>query len=157
MSKLETAPPTAPPRSSADETWRLLLDVCLGLVREHLSRTVAVFDLSLTQAHALRCIAPDRPLPMGELAEQLKCDPSNVTGVVDRLEARGLVVRRSATRDRRVKTLLLTPAGAALRERLEAWLSHPPPALAALGVAEQEQLGALLARVLAEVAPPHDA
>lgn len=37
-----------------------------------------------------------RPLPMRALAELLGCDASNVTGIVDRLEARGLVRREAA-------------------------------------------------------------
>ena len=48
-------------------------------------------------------------LPMHEIASLLACDSSNVTGIVDRLEARGLVTRRTAERDRRVKQILPTP------------------------------------------------
>jgi DNA-binding MarR family transcriptional regulator len=55
---------------------------------------------------------------MGRLAETLSCDASNVTGLVDRLEARGLVRRLPSANDRRVKVLQLTPAGARLRARL---------------------------------------
>src|SRR5205823_12846166 len=61
--------------------------------------------LSFPQAHALRLLDPEEPLPMSALAERLICDASNVTGIVDRLEARGLVERRSAEGDRRVKAL----------------------------------------------------
>ena len=50
-------------------------------------------------------------LPMHEIASLLACDSSNVTGIVDRLEARGLVTRRTAERDRRVKHIVPTPAG----------------------------------------------
>ena len=48
---------------------------------------------------------------MSGLAELLFCDASNVTGIADRLEARGLIERRSAGGDRRVKVLALTSAG----------------------------------------------
>ena len=41
---------------------------------------------------------------MSALAHALHCDNSNVTGIVDRLEAAGLVERRAAEHDRRVKT-----------------------------------------------------
>ena len=40
---------------------------------------------------------------MHEIATRLACDNSNVTGIVDRLEARGLVTRRPGEQDRRVK------------------------------------------------------
>ena len=55
---------------------------------------------------------------MGRLAEHARCDASNVTGLVDRLESRGLVRRRPSAEDRRVKVLDLTPAGARLRAQL---------------------------------------
>ena len=48
---------------------------------------------------------------MSSLAGKLFCDDSNVTGIVDRLEARGLIERRPAEHDRRVKLLGLTPEG----------------------------------------------
>ena len=52
---------------------------------------------------------------MSSLAGMLFCDASNVTGIVDRLEARGLIERRPAAQDRRVKLLALTPAGEQVR------------------------------------------
>ena len=119
-------------------------------------RTVASFDLSVTQAQALRCLEPGRPLPMGEVAEQLKCDPSNITGVVDRLEARGLVERRAAPHDRRVKSLVLTEHGAAVRERLSAQMFGAPPAIAALAPEDQQRLGEILQCVLDACGSPID-
>ena len=50
------------------------------------------FDLAPQQGMALRAL--HEPRPMGELAKFLACDNSNVTGIVDRLEERGLVTRR---------------------------------------------------------------
>ena len=54
---------------------------------------------------------------MGELANAMHCDNSNITGIVDRLEEKGLVERRPADHDRRVKLIAPTPEGASLRER----------------------------------------
>ena len=48
---------------------------------------------------------------MRKLAQKLKCEPSNVTGIVDRLEARGLVERRPDPADRRVKVAAATDEG----------------------------------------------
>ena len=70
------------------------------------------FELSPPQVRALNVLEPGRPVPMSELADALHCDNSNVTGIVDRLEDRGLVERRSATHDRRVKMLVVTERGA---------------------------------------------
>jgi DNA-binding MarR family transcriptional regulator len=75
-------------------------------------------DLSPVQCHVLHLIEPGRPLPMSRLADTLSCDASNVTGLIDRLESRGLVQRRPSALDRRVKVLHLTPAGARVRAQL---------------------------------------
>src|SRR5260370_39069339 len=86
--------------------------------RAHLPASGAEFDLSPAQCHVLPLIEPGRPLPMSRLADTLSCDASNVTGLVDRLESRGLVRRQASARDRRVKVLQLTPTGKQLRAQL---------------------------------------
>ena len=48
---------------------------------------------------------------MSSIAEALACDASNVTGIVDRLESRGLIARATGADDRRVKTITLTAHG----------------------------------------------
>ena len=55
---------------------------------------------------------------MSRLAGTLSCDASNVTGLIDRLESRGLVERRASATDRRVKALQLTSAGKKVRAAL---------------------------------------
>ncbi len=55
---------------------------------------------------------------MNELAALLGCDNSNVTGLIDRLEGRGLVARQPSSEDRRVKHVVLTPAGRRTRGRM---------------------------------------
>jgi len=66
--------------------------------RAQLPSLAAELQLSPAQCHVLRLIEPGRPVAMGQLAETLACDASNVTGLVDRLELRGLVaVRRPRT------------------------------------------------------------
>ena len=85
---------------------------------------------------------------MSALADRLFCDNSNVTGLVDRLEARGLVERRSAEGDRRVKALTITPAGLELRELVLEIMSEPPEAIAALPQADQRALRDILARAV---------
>jgi DNA-binding MarR family transcriptional regulator len=94
----------------------------------------------------LQQLDPQAPVAMCRVAEALDCDPSNVTGIVDRLEARGLVERRSDPRDRRVKQLVVTDRGRELRARLLAELTQPPSAIAALSAADQRTLCAILRR-----------
>jgi MarR family transcriptional regulator, organic hydroperoxide resistance regulator len=108
----------------------------------------AEFDLSPMQAFALRLLEPGTPLAMSDLAEALHCDASNVTGIVDRLEARGLIARGGADHDRRVKMLTVTDEGAALRTRLLDRISEPPPPIATLSVADQRALRDILRRAL---------
>ena len=98
----------------ACRAWQLLVKFFFAQ-REHLPGSCAGFELSPVQCHVLHLLEPGRPVPMGQLAETLSCDASNVTGLVDRLEARGLIRRRSSSADRRVKVLELTPAGSRLR------------------------------------------
>jgi MarR family transcriptional regulator, organic hydroperoxide resistance regulator len=130
----------------AREAWKLLFE--LGRKKHgRLSAALAELDLTPAQGHALRLLEPDRPLAMSELAEALYCHASNVTGIVDRLEARGLVERRPG-RDRRVKTLALTEEGAAVRERVVELVSAPPPEIAALSAADQRALRDVLTRAL---------
>ena len=86
---------------------------------------------------------------MSELAERLHCDNSNVTGIVDRLEDRGLVERRPAEHDRRVKMLAITPAGADIRARLAERLEVPPEPLARLSADDQRALRDIMRRAFA--------
>jgi MarR family transcriptional regulator, organic hydroperoxide resistance regulator len=103
--------------ADACRAWQLLVKFFFAQ-REHLPSLGEEFELSPVQCHVLHLIEPARPLPMGRLAETLGCDASNVTGLVDRLEARGLIQRRPSADDRRVKVIQLTPTGSRLRAQL---------------------------------------
>ena len=121
------------------------------LIRLSKRRFMAIaseFELSPPQVMALRQLDPDEPKPMSELALALRCDNSNVTGIVDRLEDRGLVERRAAAHDRRVKMLSITPRGAEIRAALAARLDEPPEPLAALSLEDQRALRDIMRRAL---------
>jgi DNA-binding MarR family transcriptional regulator len=120
--------------------------------RQRAAAALAELDLTFPQAHILRLLEPGRPLPMSALAERLVCDASNVTGLADRLEARGLVARQPTANDRRVKALAITPAGAALRKRALQVMTDPPAAIAALSAEDQEALRDILARAVENLA-----
>jgi DNA-binding MarR family transcriptional regulator len=109
-------------------------------------RIAASFDLSFAQARALRTLR--QPLSMRELADRLQLDPSNVTGVVDALERRGLVERQVDPGDRRVKRLVLTKEGLRLGDEVEATLLERSVLFAELSLDEQRELLHLLARVV---------
>jgi DNA-binding MarR family transcriptional regulator len=88
-------------------------------------------------------------LRMTDLAESWGCDASYVTTLADGLQERGLAERRAHLTDRRVKTIVLTAAGRATRERALELLSEPPSAFASLSAAEQRQLRDLLRKLVA--------
>ena len=136
--------PATPAPSGA---WPLLVRLFFAQ-RANLPPLAAELQLSPAQCHVLHLLEPERPVPMGQLAETLACDASNVTGLVDRLESRGLVHRRASAEDRRVKVLVLTPAGARLRNLLLARMTVPPAALERLSLREQRALVRILRRLL---------
>jgi MarR family transcriptional regulator, organic hydroperoxide resistance regulator len=93
-------------------------------------------------------------ISMGEMARGIGCDPSYITALVDDLAARGLARREPAPDDRRVKIVVLTDAGRAVAEEIDAVLSVPPAALSALSEAELRLLRDLLDKVQAATTPP---
>jgi DNA-binding MarR family transcriptional regulator len=92
---------------------------------------------------------PERAVPMNALAECLHNDPSNITGLVDRLERKGLVERMAHPTDRRVKTLALIDDGRAVRGRLRELIDEAPTNLLHLSTKELTVLRDLLASVAA--------
>jgi len=107
--------------------------------------------LSLAKLAALRRLAEaGGSLPLGQLAERLSCVKSNVTQLVDRLEADGLVSRAADTADRRSRLAVLTDAGRrAHAEGLKIQGDAEHELFAALSDAEADQLHALLAKITA--------
>lgn len=110
---------------------------------------MAELGLSFQQAMALTRLEPGTPLPMSALATSLHCDNSNVTGIVDRLEAAGLAERQAAEHDRRVKAIVLTAKGEAARAQVMSRVSQPPRALAGLSDEDAQALRDILARAAA--------
>ncbi|NEB02501.1 MarR family transcriptional regulator [Streptomyces sp. SID13726] len=109
----------------------------------------AAAEHALTGAQArLLSLLSLEPLPMRKLARKLRCEPSNVTGIVDRLEARGLVERRPDPADRRVKVAAATESGRAVARGLREGLRFAREPLAGLSRGEQESLRDLLRRML---------
>src|SRR6186997_15090 len=132
-----------PVDAEACRAWQLMMRFFFAQ-REHLPPLAEEFELSPVQCHVLHLIEPERPVPMGRLADTLGCDASNVTGLVDRLEARGLVERRASAGDRRVKVLHLTPTGSRLRAQLLRQIAGGSCRLARLSSQDQRTLVRIL-------------
>lgn len=113
-----------------------------------LNKVGADNDLSLTQLRVL-AILRDRRLRMTALADYLGLEKSTMTGLVDRAEKRGLLQRAPNASDGRAVDVFLSPAGAALAERLQARIERAlHPMTSKLIPAEQRRLQMLLERML---------
>lgn len=86
-------------------------------VQDALSRAAADHDLSVTQLRLLGVLR-DRMPAMAVLAHHLGLDPSSVSGLIDRAERRGLVLRSTSPADARVTIVSVTPAGREISNRL---------------------------------------
>jgi DNA-binding MarR family transcriptional regulator len=134
-------------KPEACEAWQLLLKFFFTQ-RADLPALASEFELSPALCHVLHLIEPDRPIPMWQIAEALACDASNVTGLIDRLESRGLVRRQPSAEDRRVKVLVLTSAGIRFRSTVIDRITKPPEILNRLSSEEQRALVKILKRLL---------
>jgi MarR family transcriptional regulator, organic hydroperoxide resistance regulator len=138
-----------PAQPDACRAWQLLMRFFF-VQRAHLPEWGAPFGLSPIQCHVLHLIEPGQPTPMNRLAETLSCDASNVTGLVDRLESRGLVERRASADDRRVKVLRLTTTGSRLRAQLLQRMTGEQLPLSRLSARDQRALVRILERLVAD-------
>lgn len=127
-----------------------LIGAVVARYYEEYDRAAAKHSLTGAQARVLALLSLE-PMPMRRIAQKLKCEPSNVTGIVDRLEARELVERRPDPADRRVKLAAVTErgraTGALLRDSLGVFAREP---LAGLSEEERRVLRDLLRRMLGE-------
>jgi DNA-binding MarR family transcriptional regulator len=92
--------------------------------KQHLIAVSNDFGLTNIQAATLLLLDDARSCPMKSLGQLFHCDASNVTGIVDGLERKGLVERRNDPRDRRIKTIHICPAGKQLQAHILDALSH---------------------------------
>jgi DNA-binding MarR family transcriptional regulator len=125
----------------AGEAWDLLASLVYPppflMIGRELGLSPATFG-------ALRAL--EQPRTMSEIAAVLRCDNSNVTGIVDGLEARELAQRTASPDDRRVKLIALTAEGRRVRNRLIKAVETPPAWLTRLSPTDQRALRNLLRR-----------
>lgn len=132
----------------AGAAWRAMLDYFVAN-RDRFGALAAEAGLTVAGLKTLLSLDPDEPKSMRALADEWKCDASNVTWLVDRLEERDLVERRTMPADRRVKTVALTAAGERLKAEVVERMHQPPEAFLALPAADLEAL----LRVLEKLRP----
>lgn len=124
-----------------------LIGSVVARYHDEYERAAAEHSLTGAQARVLGLLSMEA-LPMRRIARTMKCEPSNITGIVDRLEVRGLVERRPDPGDRRVKLAAATDEGRDLARRLRTSLDFAREPLAELTAAERALLRDLLRRML---------
>jgi DNA-binding MarR family transcriptional regulator len=118
---------------------------------------LAVRGLSLAKLAALHQLSlAGESLPLGQLAERLSCVKSNVTQLVDRLEADGLVTREPDPNDRRGRLAVMTAEGrAAFEEGTRLHEAAERELFASLTREEIQQLSRIMGKL--GTAPPKSA
>lgn len=132
--------------NAAAIAWRHIFDYIIATAPER----VAVLDrLGLTPAESRSLISldPKAGRSMRSLADEWRCDPSNATWLVDRLEHQGLAQRIAKDGDRRVKAVVLTTKGRRTRSQLIASQYTPPRDLLALPQRDLEALSAAASKL----------
>lgn len=132
----------APKADPAGEAWGLLARLVYPPPFLSIARELGLRPASFGTLRAL-----GEPRTMSEIATVLHCDNSNVTGIVDGLEERGLAVRTASAQDRRVKLIALTSGGRRVRTRLMRAVEKPPGWLVGMSATDQRALRDLLRRV----------
>ncbi|MFE4678033.1 MarR family winged helix-turn-helix transcriptional regulator [Streptomyces sp. NPDC056723] len=123
-----------------------LLSVSLGAYYGDFTVAAASENLTASQGKALTVLRRG-PAAMRSLADALTCDASNMTGIIDRLEKRGLVRREPSTSDRRVKNVVLTTEGERVADAIRVKMRTTQEGLDGLGDDDRVALYALLERV----------
>ena len=131
-----------PKADPAGEAWGLLAQLVYPPPFLSIARELGLRPASFGTLRAL-----GEPRTMSEIATVLHCDNSNVTGIVDGLEERGLAARTASAQDRRVKLIALTAEGRRVRARLTRAVEKPPAWLVGMSAADQRALRDLLSRV----------
>ena len=134
--------------ASEQQTWEVadcffeLIGNIVGQA-EQLSQRFGIPAPFIKALHTLEC-----PMAMKELGKRMHCDPSFVTLVADMLEKRGLAFREPHPADRRVKNIVLTDEGLALKQAVEAEITARMPWNQALTEEERAQLLSLIRKML---------
>jgi MarR family 2-MHQ and catechol resistance regulon transcriptional repressor len=110
--------------------------------------SITATGLTPTQFGVLEALYHKGPLSHGELKAKVLTSAANLTDVIDKLEARGLITRRREAADARRICVELTPSGATLiRDGFPNHAAQIQLMIDALEPAEQTQLAILLRKL----------
>ena len=139
---------TSQPVDEQSQTWEVadrFFELIGRIIREgeSLAQELGVPMPFVKALHFLDC-----PLAMKELGKRMHCDASFVTLVADMLEKRGLARREPHPADRRIKNVVLTEDGLALKQKIETEITARMPWNKSLDCDERTQLLALIRKML---------
>ena len=137
----------------AADAWRAIFDFIVA-TSAHRTHVLARLGLTPNDSRALFALDAEDGRSMRSLARTLECDASTATWIVDRLEGKGLAARRPHPTDRRVKLVVLTPAGARTKAEVLAGTYTPPPELLGLERGDLEALRDAASKLDGAVAKP---
>ena len=129
--------------------WTMIFDLMMESADDRL-QALERHGLTPNEARALWSIDEQDGRPIGSLAKTWRCDPSNVTFIIDRMEQAGLAEREPSKTDRRVKLVRLTKRGVQLKRGLLAAYRTPPAAFSRLSPDQLQAIASALSPLVGE-------
>jgi DNA-binding MarR family transcriptional regulator len=139
----------ATPRSDAERTWRLLVELVMATRGDWRRKVAAATGLPFSRVRALWRLERGARTP-GELADDMGTDAPAATMLINALEERGLVKRTQHPTDRRAKHVSLTAAGRRMVDVVEKITDQPPATLECLPTEELERLRKTLDKLVGD-------
>lgn len=136
------------------------LEECINFKLTHVQNTVfnyfkaklAPFDVTPIQYAILKCLWVGGSQSPGQLAQAVHLDSSTITGILGRMEKKGLLERQHSSTDRRAVSIQLKPPGAALRPGIEKAIEEAnQEVLRGFGAEDYAAFSDALARIVNEV------
>lgn len=102
-----------------NECINFLLTRAQQTVFQYVKANLSQFDVTPAQYGILKCLWNENGQTPKQIAKILSLDGSTITGVIDRMESKGLVIRTPDPDDRRTLKVIITDKGLELREQIE--------------------------------------
>lgn len=125
-----------------------LLSKAQQSVYQHFKTKLAEYDVTPVQYGILACLWQQNGQAPSQIAANLNLDSSTITGILDRMENKGLLKRTPDPGDRRALKVVLTEAGSALQEPIDKIISEAnEEVMEGLSLSERETLNILLGKL----------
>ena len=135
--------------AAARRVWQQMFDLLMRTAPQRM-QSLGQRGLTPNDARGISSLDPVEGRTMKSLADEWRCDASNATWIVDRLEKMGLAERKTVPHDRRVKLVVLTRKGLKLRTELMEEYYDPPPDILRLSSSQLEVLEGVLGSLIKE-------